>query len=144
VIRVRVAALVISNGRVLLARHEKEGRTSYLLPGGGMHDDENAHAALVREIREEAAARCEIGALRYVVEAVAPDSARHLVQLVFDARLLEEIGTSSDPRVAACEWHDVEELTTLPIHPAVGEEIAVDLKKSGTSPCRYLLAPWKL
>jgi 8-oxo-dGTP pyrophosphatase MutT (NUDIX family) len=142
VIRVRVAALIVSHGRVLLARHVKDGRTSYLLPGGGVHEGESAHVALARELREEAAARCEIRALRYVVETVATDASRHLLQLVFDATLRDEVGASIDPRVAACEWHDVEALRTLTLHPAVGPEMADDLMRSGTSPCRYLLAPW--
>jgi 8-oxo-dGTP pyrophosphatase MutT (NUDIX family) len=141
--RVRVAALVVTGGRILLARHEKEGRTSYLLPGGGVDPHETAHEALAREIHEEASARCAIGALRYVVEARAVDGTRHLVQLVFVTDLLDAVGRSSDPRVVACEWHAFEELGSLPIHPSFGSRLEEDLKKSGTAfECRYLLAPW--
>jgi 8-oxo-dGTP pyrophosphatase MutT (NUDIX family) len=127
---------------VLLARHVRDGRTAYLLPGGGVDQNENAHDALARELREEAEARCSIGALRYVVEAIAPDASRHLVQLVFAVELLDEVGASHDKRVAACEWHEIEALRALPIHPAIGVQLADDLTQSGTSPCRYLLAQW--
>src|SRR5579863_1118334 len=113
VIRVRVAALIVAQGRVLLARHAKNGRIAYLLPGGGVHDGETARAALARELREEASARVESHALRYVIETAAPDGSRHLLQLVFHATLLDEVGASTDPRVSACEWHDVVALKTL-------------------------------
>jgi len=140
--RVRVAALVVLDGRVLLARHVKEGRTSYLLPGGGMESAESAAAALRRELHEEADVACAVGALRYVVEARAPDRSRHIVQLVFAAHLLGPVGASRDPRVAACEWHPIDALLHLPLHPDAGAAIAADLV-AGSTPPRYLDAPWR-
>lgn len=140
--RVRAAALVVDGSRVLLARHVKDGRTAFLLPGGGIEPHENAHDALRRELREEAGADARIGELRYVIETIAPDAARHLVQVVFEARLLSEVGASTDPRVAACEWHEIDALTSLSLRPSFGETLAQDLKKSGTHACRYLVVPW--
>ena len=140
-IRIRVAALVIRDNRILLARHVKDGRTSYLLPGGGMENDESVQAALTRELREEAGVPARIGALRYVVEAHAPDHRRHLLQLVFETAIDGEPGTSSDARVAACEWHPLAALETLDLHPAIGATLAADLR-SGSSACRFIVAPW--
>lgn len=140
--RVRVAALTIRDDRILLARHVKNQRVSYLLPGGGLEIGETAHAALARELREEADAECSIGALRYLVEARAPDESRHIVQLTFDVRITGEVGKSRDPRVTACEWHPIADLRTLPIHPAIGCEIADDLEAKDDRSCRYLIAEW--
>jgi ADP-ribose pyrophosphatase YjhB (NUDIX family) len=139
--RIRVAALVIREGRVLLARHVKNGRTSFLLPGGGVEADELSHDALARELREEASVGARIGALRYVVEARSPDGAKHLLQLVFSASIDGEVGASRDARVAACEWHDVASLESLDLHPSIGAAIAADLR-DGRATCRYLAAPW--
>jgi 8-oxo-dGTP diphosphatase len=141
-VRVRVAALTIRDDRILLARHIKNHRTSYLLPGGGLEIGETAHEALVRELREEAGVECSIGALRYVVEARAANGSRHIVQLTFDVRIEGEVGESRDPRVAGCEWHPISGLRTLPIHPAVGNAIADDLGSDHDRPCRYLIAEW--
>src|SRR5450755_3604151 len=140
--RIRVAALAVRGDEILLASHSKDGETSYLLPGGGLDDDENAHAALARELREEASVDGVIGDLRYVVEVLSPDRSRHLVQLVFDVRIDGTIGESSDPRVACCEWHPVAALRTLPIHPAIGAMIAGDLARAAQSRCTYVLAEW--
>ncbi|HEY7993121.1 MAG TPA: NUDIX domain-containing protein [Candidatus Eremiobacteraceae bacterium] len=140
-VRVRVAALIVRDRRVLLARHVKHGRTSYLLPGGGIETRETAIEALTRELREEASAAVTIGALRYVVEAIAPDGSKHLLQLIFEATLANEVGPSTDPRVVACEWHDVAALRTLTIHPGVGQRLAADVE-SGDAAVDYVTAPW--
>lgn len=141
-IRVRVAALLVRGSSVLLARHVKHGRTTFLLPGGGVEARESAHVALAREVREEASAEIDVGELRYVVEAMAPDGPKHLIQLVFDASVRGEIGPSTDPRVAACEWHDVGELATIDLHPAIGAQLASDLTAADGVPCRYMTATW--
>jgi len=140
-VRIRVAALVVRDGRVLLARHVKHGRTTHLLPGGGLEADESTHEALARELREEASVGATIGALRYVVESIAPDGSKHLLQLVFETALDGEVGPSRDARVAACEWHDADELESLDIHPAIGPLLADDIR-TGAGACRYLTATW--
>lgn len=141
-IRVRVAALVVEKRAILLARHVKDLATSFLLPGGGVDDAEDARAALRRELLEEASVACDVGELRCVVETIAPDASRHLVQLVFDTTLRGPIGPSSDPRVVACEWHPVEALLALPLHPAAGKMLFDLAQDDAARAPRYLLAPW--
>lgn len=127
---------------ILLARHVKDSRTSFLLPGGGIEEHESAAEALTRELREEAGVRAQIGDLRYAVEVCSPDRSRHLVQLVFEARIQGEIGASTDPRVERCEWRHISELRSLVVHPAIGRMLADDLESGALAPCRYVLAPW--
>lgn len=141
-VRIRAAALVIRGRNVLLARHRREGITSFLFPGGGVESGESARDALVREMREEAGVDVTVGDLRYVVEALAPNGARHIVQLLFDVDFVGEVGPSADARVAACEWHDVRKLRSLPIHPAVGAVVADDVERTERPTIRYVLAPW--
>jgi 8-oxo-dGTP diphosphatase len=141
-LRIRVAALCVADGKVLLARHVRGARTAYLLPGGGLEPEETAMAALTREVREEVGARCEVGALAYVIEMLAPGGERHLVQLVFRTTLRDPIGRSSDARVAECAWHPIAALRSLPVHPDAGAAIADDLEAAFEG-CRYILAPWK-
>lgn len=140
-VRVRVAALTIRDDRILLARHRKGGRTTFLLPGGGLENGEFAHDALVREMREEAGVTAQVGELRYIVEAYAPDASRHLVQLVFAVTFDGEVGASTDTRVVGCEWHPIADLARVALHPAIGAELARDLK-AGSEEVRYLFAPW--
>jgi 8-oxo-dGTP diphosphatase len=141
-LRVRVAALCVHDGRVLLAKHVRGEHVAYLLPGGGVGGGERLTDALVRELREEAGADFDIGELRYLVEVRAPGGQRHLVQAVFAATLRSPLGPSSDPRVEACAWHELGELRRLRLHPDTGAEIAGDLDAHVTG-CRYILADWR-
>ena len=140
--RIRAAALAVRDDRILLARHRKGGREYYLLPGGGVEEGELARDTLVRELREEAGVDCEIRDLRYVVETRSPDGGRHVLQLVFETGISGEIGASTDPRVAGCAWHAVEDLRRLKIHPDVGVALADDIAH-GDRQVRYLVAVWR-
>ena len=141
-LRIRVAALCVNNGHVLLAKHVRAGRTAYLLPGGGVDPHEMLVPALARELREEAGAEFDIGGLRYLIETRGPNGGRHLIQYTFAATLRSALGTSSDPRVEQCQWHPIDEMRTLRLHPDSGAEIAGDLER-GVAGCRYILAAWR-
>jgi len=93
-------------------------------------------------LREEAGADISVGELRYVVEVRAPGGERHLVQFVFAAALRTPLGASSDPRVAECAWHAIDELRSLRLHPDTGAELAGDLEAHAAG-CRYILADWR-
>ncbi|HXM18929.1 MAG TPA: NUDIX domain-containing protein [Candidatus Tumulicola sp.] len=142
IMRLRAAALVVKNGSILLARHLKDGRVTYLLPGGGVRGMEPAIAALARELREEADCEVSVGPLRYVIETIAPPGGRHLVQLVFEAAIIGEIGRSSDARVLECAWHSIAALRAIPFHPDAGVQIADDVER-GVTGLRYHIAPWR-
>lgn len=141
-IRNRVAALCISGGQILLAKHVRAARVAYLLPGGGIDAGETALDALARELREEAGVDGDVGAFRYLVETQAPGGQRHLVQLVFEVTLRGPVGRSSDPRVAECAWHPISDLRRLPIHPDTGHRLADDLGREAAG-CWYLHVPWR-
>jgi 8-oxo-dGTP diphosphatase len=67
--RISAGAIVVKDGEVLLVRHRKEGAYDFLVaPGGGVADGEDAAAAAVREVMEEAGIRVRVGRLAYVEE----------------------------------------------------------------------------
>jgi len=140
--RLRVAALALRDSAILLAKHRKNERLSFLLPGGGVENGESVKAALARELREEARVECVVGALRYVIEVQAPALSRHIVQFVFETKLSGDVGPSRDPRVLECAWHPIEELAGLRMHPDVGALLASDLRAGRRAP-RYVLARWR-
>ncbi|MFP4173447.1 MAG: NUDIX domain-containing protein, partial [Candidatus Hydrogenedentota bacterium] len=59
--RIRVAAIAVRDGAILLVRHEKHGERYWLLPGGGVDFGETLTEALAREVREETGLAIEVG-----------------------------------------------------------------------------------
>ncbi|TSC90518.1 MAG: mutT/nudix family protein [Parcubacteria group bacterium Gr01-1014_2] len=49
----RVAAIIIKDGKILLIHRIKSGQEYYVFPGGGVKEGESLEEALIREIKEE-------------------------------------------------------------------------------------------
>lgn len=124
--RIRVAALLRRDERVLLIRHEKDGREYWLLPGGGVEAGETLIEALQREITEELGIAEDLlleGPIA-MADSIAPAGlpARHVVHVVFAGhvgdRSLEAI-TSRDDAVRGHRLFDADELPSITLHPPI-------------------------
>jgi 8-oxo-dGTP diphosphatase len=87
-VRVRVCALIVEHDRVLLLRHEKDGRPYWLLPGGGVDPGETMQHALLRELVEECALNASItsGPIA-IAESIAPahvPAGKHVIHVVYE------------------------------------------------------------
>ncbi len=125
--RIRVSALLRWGDRILLCRHEKEGREYWLLPGGGVKGGEGLLAALHRELAEEVGIGDDLpleGPVA-VVDSIAPDRApgsRHVVHIIFagdlSGRSLERV-TSEDAAVRGHRLFAASELDDVVLHPPI-------------------------
>ncbi|GAB4246853.1 MAG: NUDIX hydrolase [Thermoleophilia bacterium] len=149
----RVAALIVSEGRVLLVRQAKGGRQYWLLPGGGVERGETLAEALVRELREECGLSISVIEPPYgLVQAISPDGGktRHLVQLIYRARVERadpsgkarplserekpaevEQPKPSDPVIQQVAWLGSEKLEDLKLHPPLQDLIRLELAGQG-------------
>jgi 8-oxo-dGTP diphosphatase len=126
--RIRVSALLRWQDRILLIRHEKEGRGEYwLLPGGGVNVGESLVDALHRELAEEVGVGTEIpveGPIA-IVDSISPKRAfsqKHVVHIVFagdlSGRSLEAV-TSNDAAVRGHRLFERAELDGIVVHPPI-------------------------
>jgi len=137
-VSVRVAAVVVREGRVLLARHEKAGETYWVLPGGAVEPGETLAEALRRELREEVGIEAELGELLFVNDGYRPEA--EIVAVYFAAKLKDEqqeLRLSQGKVLREVRWFAPEELAELELRPSIKEEL-LEYLTTGTVGCRYL------
>lgn len=140
-VRLRAAVCVHDAGRILLVEHDKAGRRSWLLPGGGVEVGETLVAAARREAREETGYEVDVGRLLLVCEAVGTDAdgPRHVVQLVFAGRLAGgSLAPRRDGRVVGAAWQPVEALPGLSFFPPIAAAVVELCGEGLAGPVRHL------
>jgi ADP-ribose pyrophosphatase YjhB (NUDIX family) len=114
--RVRAAGIVVHEGKVLVLRKHRDGRSWAVFPGGGVEQGEPVASAVAREVAEETGVRLTVGRLRYRVEFEEGGEFRfHEATVDGDAGELR----SEDPADATSwpEWVPVEELPGFVLYP---------------------------
>jgi 8-oxo-dGTP diphosphatase len=125
--RIRVSAILMWQGRILLCRQEKPGKEYWLLPGGGVDAGETLVEALRRELREELGVTADVqfeGPVA-IVDSIAPKSVKsrkHVVHIIFAAdlshRSLHDVETT-DASVKGARLFSTEELSEVVVHPPI-------------------------
>jgi 8-oxo-dGTP diphosphatase len=141
-IRVRAAGLGIVGSAVLLAEHSKNGKSYWLLPGGGVRVGESAKTALKRELKEELNIEVAVRDLLFVVETWSQDGI-HIIQPTFLLDIVETdgIAVGRDSRVVGFELFGVSDLEGRTIYPDIREEILEYLKYRKVK-SKYIYKPW--
>jgi ADP-ribose pyrophosphatase YjhB (NUDIX family) len=138
-----VSAAVRRGNTILLVNHEKEQKSYWLLPGGGIRAGETAEEALAREVFEETSVAIEPGRIIGICESIWPDRSRHVVHFIYEAHTGSgSPGGSNDPRVRGSRFVEIGSLETLTIYPPIQAWLVKRL--SGESALRpdYLGALW--
>src|SRR5436309_12295666 len=145
--RIRVSAILRWGGRILLCRHETDGRQYWLLPGGGVNSGESLVRALHRELSEEVGFEDELpveGPVA-IVDSIAPVrsfAAKHVVHIIFagdlGARSLEAV-TSQDAAVRGHRLFGVQDLDGVVLHPPIQRFLS---RWQPRDPAVYLGALW--
>ena len=137
--RVRVAALLVLDGLIVLVRHRKGDQVYHLLPGGGVEWGEPLADALVREVAEETGLACEPIRPILINDTIAPDGSRHLVNITFAC---EGSGVPTDrpddPRVEAVDLIDPDKLQSLDLRPPLATHLLNYLDSPNAWSTRYV------
>ena len=121
----RVAAIALDRGRVLLNR--ADGESVWYLPGGRIELMEPSREGLRRELREELGMEVAVGRLVWVVENFFELDGREIHELGLYYRVrLPRVVSERDEFYADDElgrrlefrWYPTSELGDLPLHPS--------------------------
>ncbi len=140
--RVRVAGVLVHDNRLLLVQHEKDSKTYWLLPGGGVGLGERLQDSLVREFTEELNLQVTVMDLLLVVETVSPQG-EHILQPTFlvTAENIDDIHLGSDKRVVDYFFFRQDTINEVTLYPDIKEELLVFLQSSRIDQ-RYVLKSW--
>lgn len=126
-LRIRVCALLVEEGKLLLARHRSPTRPEpvWLPPGGEVEFGETLENALIREAREETSLTVSVKELRLVHEYIEPPW--HAVEFYFRCeRTAGEPEAGTDPELGegeqilqSVQFIDITTLKSLDLYPEV-------------------------
>jgi 8-oxo-dGTP diphosphatase len=140
--RVRVAGVLKHREELLLVQHRKEGRSYWLLPGGGVQLGETLKACLEREFLEELKLRIDAGELLFVVETDSRNNER-ILQPTFSVSTsqIEALQMGTDQRVVGYDFFKVEALAGLVIYPDISYELR-EYVLTGRVVKKYIQKKW--
>lgn len=145
-IKIRVAGVYTRGDEILLVNHEKDGRSYWLLPGGGLEFSESLATALERELMEECGLKTRTGKLLLIAESLPPDKHRHVLNLVFQGDILDgeaylaEVGGD---RLKGVAWRKRSELAGLTFFPDIKDAVLRHWQAGFGLPAESLGDLWK-
>ena len=141
---IRVAGLLVDQGRILMVEQGRAGERYWLLPGGGVRFGESLSEALRREAVEELGLRVAVGKLLAIVESISPqpDYAKHVVHLIFEMTAApESLPEPGDGAVLAAAFLDETQLQSVDVRPPIAEFLSVCARELPSSP-QFLGRRW--
>ncbi len=122
--RMRVTLFIVQDGKILLIDRQRNGRSYYVIPGGGVEAGETLAQAAIREAREETSLDVELGPLLYnrlwqdgrlqQIEYAFLVSAFHGVPVLQDPEMLSRQSADNTYRLT---WLPIAELNGQPLYP---------------------------
>ena len=141
--RVRVAGILIEDGRILLIEHTKNDKKYWLVPGGGVDWGESASEALIREFKEETSLDIEVEKFLFISETIAPDRQKHVINLYFKIKKVENSSNimklGEEEMLTDLRFIPEGEIKNIKLYPNIKEKLIKLLNKENIEPYLGLL-----
>ncbi len=143
--RIRPAAFIIENGKVLLMQYNYNGVAVYNLPGGNYEEGETITSTLERELFEELGVKIEVGKLLIAAEVHPENNKVAVLHLIFHCNILANEPTinKNETSATAISWKNLEDLPKLNLYPNVSLELlSLDLSSKENAYIGAINQPW--
>jgi ADP-ribose pyrophosphatase YjhB (NUDIX family) len=130
--RVKVRAVILIDGHLVVSRERRRGIEYVLLPGGRVQRGESVTDALRREVEEEIGLEIEPKKLLYVTEVVGTHAV-HDLNLIWLAEPRDPTGEIDDRLLVALDGD-----TITAVMPPIVEEIKTDAADGWSDTPRWL------
>lgn len=131
--KIRPAAILEEEGRLLLLHYRHPGGEVYGIPGGGVEPGESLRRTLVREMEEELGLEVKVEDLLLAAEAPPVEGLPRTLHLLFRCRRCggEPEVRGEHTSAAGCCWLALESLDQVVLYPHVGASLRLALKRPG-------------
>jgi len=142
--RVRVAAIIVIEEKILLVRQRRTGEPYYLLPGGGVDAGETLAGALTREVLEETGLVCAPVRPLFISDTIEPGGTRHIVNITFLAEVTGGMLLTGplDPTIEGTTLAEPASLADMDLRPPMAHEILTASLNDFDVPAVYLGSLW--
>lgn len=132
-VRIRVAAIIIEDSKILMVAHKKKDRIYWLPPGGGVNFGESLEDALKREIAEEVNINVAVGVPEIICDSIDPSGRRHVVNVCFRAqRISGDLRIGREKRLYDYDYFDEKSIQEIDVYPPIKKELSEILKGNKT------------
>jgi len=140
---IRVAAILIKDGQILLVNHRRLGRSYWVLPGGKLKPGETLEACVRREVWEEAGLKVSVKQLLYLSECISPKQEKQILDVFFLGEIQDgDLSLNTKVPLEQPKFIDLDTLPDLPLYPPIAFEILEDLQNGFQEGGRYLGNLW--
>ncbi len=125
-VEIRVAGILIHQGKILLAEHEKAGERYWVIPGGRLKFGETLKEALLREIKEETGLDVELGKHILINDFIQEKEKRQVLNIYFEVTPKEGLSNwrkKRAGRLRRTKFFSAEELGKITLRPEIVREI---------------------
>ncbi len=140
--KIRAAGIIAHKNTLLMVKHVKNGKSYWMLPGGGIRVGERIKEALRRELKEEINLDSTVKEMLFVVESMfSPE--QHIIQPTFRVETdeMDDLRLGKDLRVRDFSFFRIRDLDHITLYPDI-KDVCTEFLRTNSCKKKYYVKKW--